>query len=303
MGNQIKLSEIDCIFISYDEPNAEKNWIDLEEKCFWAQRVHGVKGSDECHKAAASLSNTDWFITVDADNIVDTKFFELELDLDKYPDTLGFSWPGLNMINGLRYGNGSLKIWQKDQVLAMKTHEAAEDAKGLVDFCWEEGYRSMVWSFSKTFPNASPYQAWRAGFREGVKMSLVNGVLTDERRASALPWHNIHRLKVWGSVGAHVDNGLWAILGARHGCWKTNCTDWNYVDVRDFEKLGEIWKEVEGVDVAEAIEHYGYLLDIEFGLTIPLLTPEISHYVMHLNEAQYQQAAEQIMWTNKKNNV
>ena len=141
MANLLNLSEVDCIFISYDEPNAEKNWIDLEEKCFWAQRVHGVKGSDECHKTAANLSNSDWFITVDADNIVDPKFFELTLDLDTFPETVAFSWPGLNIVNGLRYGNGSLKLWRKDYVLGMKTHEAADDDSGQVDFCWEDRYR------------------------------------------------------------------------------------------------------------------------------------------------------------------
>ena len=36
-------------------------------------------------------------------------------------------------------------------------------------------------------------------------------------------------------VGTDVENGLWAIHGARQGLYKTMCTDWDYVQVRDFE--------------------------------------------------------------------
>ena len=64
---KLNLSEIDCIFLSYDEPNADKNWADLLNKAPWAKRVHGVKGSDAAHKACANLSETEHFITVDAE--------------------------------------------------------------------------------------------------------------------------------------------------------------------------------------------------------------------------------------------
>jgi hypothetical protein len=46
-------------------------------------------------------------------------------------------------------------------------------------------------------------------------------------------------------VGADVDNGLWAIYGAREGLYKTMCTDWDYVQVRDFKYLNSLWEEVE----------------------------------------------------------
>ena len=295
------IAELDCIFISYDEPNAERNWADLSNKCMWAKRVHGVKGSDECHKEAARQSETEWFITVDADNIVDTNFFDLEIDLPI--GAQAFSWPGVNIINGLRYGNGSLKVWRKDFVLNMKTHEASEVIKGQVDFCWEDGYRPMIGSYSITYPNATPFQAWRAGFREGVKMSLVDGALPENPNPLKMFWHNLYRLKVWMSIGAHVENGMWAILGARHGCWKTNCTDWDYIDVRDFDKLAHIWKEVKNNDVVESVKHYGDLLEKDFGLKIPLLDSSISEFTVNIFKDQFQQAKEQIEWTIKRNNV
>ena len=296
---KLNISELDCIFISYDEPNAESHWADLLDKCMWAKRVDGIKGSDACHKAAAELSETDWFITVDADNIVDPKFFNLEIDIPAGAQAI--SWPGVNILNGLRYGNGSLKVWHKDFVKTMQSHEESTSERGQVDFCWEEGYRPMYETYSTTYPNASAYQAWRAGFREGVKMSLVDGKLPDVPSIQKMFWQNLYRLRVWMSVGAHADNGLWAILGARHGCYKVNCTPWNYVEVRDFDKLNLIWNEVNKLDVQESIDLYGRYLEKEMGLKTPLLDPITSQFVTDTFSDQYRQAVEQVTWVMKRN--
>ena len=62
-------------------------------------------------------------------------------------------------------------------------------------------------------------------------------------------------LYVWAMTGADVKNGLWAIYGAREGLYKTMCTDWDYVQVRDFEYLNNYWKDKDNL-VEEDIEHY-----------------------------------------------
>ena len=59
----MKIIDYDIIYLSYDEPNAEKNYADLLSKVPWAKRIHGIKGSDAAHKACANLSETDRFIT------------------------------------------------------------------------------------------------------------------------------------------------------------------------------------------------------------------------------------------------
>jgi hypothetical protein len=294
---KLNIAELDCIFISYDEPNAEKNWVDLLDKCMWAKRSHGVKGSDACHKAAAKLSDTEWFITVDADNIVDPGFFNLSIEIPE--DTNAVSWPGVNAVNGLRYGNGSLKVWRRDFVLSMRTHEDADGEQAQVDFCWEQGYRPMYETYSTSYPNTSPYQAWRAGFREGVKMSLFNGRLV----ADQMHWHNLYRLKIWMSVGQHADNGLWSILGARHGYYKTNCTEWDYTEVRDFDCLEQIWKEVQTVDPLDTIQLYSDQIGSKKNLIVPILDPVASQFVVDTFADQYRQAVEQVTWVMKRNNV
>src|SRR6056300_164987 len=115
MSNTFRVVDYDIIYLSYDEPNAEQNYADLCKKVPWAERVHGVKGSDSAHKAAANKSTTDRFITVDGDNIIDEKFLSQTMDFDENTDLTNkvISWTALNSINNLTYGNGGIKCWPK----------------------------------------------------------------------------------------------------------------------------------------------------------------------------------------------
>ena len=285
----MKIVEFDVIFLSYDEPNADLHYADLCAKAPWAKRVHGIKGSDHAHKAAAELAETEWFITVDADNIVDPSFFNLDLDMSD-PKIEVYGWCGRNKINGLRYGNGGIKIWKKDFVLNMKTHENSESDRGQVDFCWEDGYRNFPRVYSESIITGSPFQAWRAGFREGVKMTLLDGVrVPPQEIQERIWWHNIHRLRMWSTVGAHEENGLYAVYGARLGTWLANCTQWNYVEVRDFEILRGIWnqygrpfEEAGGIGLREEIESLGDKIKINLGLVYPYLDAAQSKYTIDL---------------------
>jgi hypothetical protein len=246
MTTKLKVIDCDIIYLSYDEPNAEKNYADLCKKIPWAKRVHGVEGSDAAHKACAEISETNRFITVDGDNTIETEFLQQEIE---FKDTTDFeecvvSWAAYNQINGLIYGNGGLKCWPKKYVQNMRTHEAADpnNKQAQVEFCWDARYIQIDKCFSVIHNNATPHQAWRAGFREGVKMCLNVGT----KPASSEDffknhWLNLHRAYIWMNVGADVKNGLWAIYGAREGLHKTMCTDWDYVQVRDFKYLNSLW--------------------------------------------------------------
>lgn len=270
----IKIIEQDIVFLSYDEPNAEKNYADLCNKVPWAKRVHGVKGSDAAHKACAALSDTEYFVTVDADNIVDPKFLEIEIDLSALGLTSEnvFSWCGKVHVNGLMYGNGGLKLWTRKFVNEMKTHENSDptDLKGKVEFCFDNRYYQFNENYSESFTNATPFQSWRAGFREGVKMSLDQGAKIKDLKN--VWWQNYHRLLVWSSVGTDVENGIWSIMGAREGCYKTMCTDWDYSQVRDFDWLTEYWntthKQAEPGEMTKYINFLGKELKDKCGLEI-----------------------------------
>ena len=279
----MKIVEFDIVFLSYDEPNADVHYADLLTKAPWAKRVHGIKGSDAAHKAAANLSDTEWFITVDADNIVHTEFFDLDLDMND-PKIQVYGWCGRNSVNGLRYGNGGLKIWKKEFVLNMRTHEASDSDRGQVDFCWEEGYRNFPRVYSDSIITGSPFQSWRAGFREGVKMTLLDGIRVPPMEIKErIWWHNIHRLRMWSTVGSHEENGLYAILGARMGTWMTNCTDWNYIDVRDFEILRDMYDQnIDHGNVEHDVIELGEKIKTNLGLDWPNFNSQQSKYTLDL---------------------
>tara|TARA_B110000259_G_scaffold152827_1_gene172913 strand:+ start:1027 stop:1941 length:915 start_codon:yes stop_codon:yes gene_type:complete len=271
-----KFKPIDCdiIYLSYDEPNAEQNYADLCKKVPWAKRVHGVEGSDAAHKACARLSETDRFITVDGDNRIKESFLNQVIDFDEHADLSSsvISWAGRNVINGLIYGNGGLKCWPKDYVLKMRTHENADpnNAHAQVDFCWDTQYIQMEGTYCDVHNNHTPQQAWRAGFREGCKMALDRGLRVTKDEFAQLHWKNLHRLYIWLMIGADTENGDWAILGARAGLYMTMCTDWDYVQVRDFEYLNNLWttsfESIEDIDYE--IGTYGIKLINELDIPI-----------------------------------
>jgi len=128
-------------------------------------------------------------------------------------------------------------------VLNMRTHENADpdNLHAQVDFCWDLQYIQMNGTFSDIYNNATPQQAWRAGFREGVKMALDQGIRPNIEDFKRNHWKNLHRLWIWLMVGADAENGRWAIYGAREGLYKTMLTDWDFINVRDFEWLNNYW--------------------------------------------------------------
>ncbi len=285
---ETNITEFDLIFLSYDEPNAEKHWADLVEKAPWAKRVHGVKGFDAAHRACAEQSETDWFITVDGDNTVRGEFFDITVNVDPTTNPRQcFSWNGLNAINGLSYGNGGLKLWSKQFVLSMNTHENADDPRKAVDFCWEHDYRQMHQTYSDVWNNGSPYQAFRVGFREGVKLALNRGDrVSAEMMKTVLHPVNLRNLKIWSSVGAHIENGLWAMYGARMGWLKMCDPAWDHTVVRDYDWFQQFWtEEAETLQhnlsagwVAPALAHIGEQITQATKINLPMLDPKASAF-------------------------
>ena len=283
---KVDVADLDVIFLTYDEPKKEEFWIEIQNIVPWATRVDGVKGSDQAHKAAADASNTDRFIIIDGDNIPDKEFFNLQLDLDDRNENCVFRWKARNIINGLQYGNGGISSWTKKFAYEMKTHENSDGSDDTaVEFCFYDDYWAMHDCYSTTYPNATPFQAWRAGFREGVKMCLDRGAkprLTEWE--SRLNERNYDNLCIWQSVGADIDNGFWSMYGARLGTYFTMLQNWDYRRVQDFDELNTLWNEVKG----DSLAHYrdmGNILRNKLNLPIVDMGPtESKFFKQHYNK-------------------
>ena len=249
--NKIDIADLDCIYLSYDEPQKEEFWVKIRNMVPWAKRVDGVKGSDAAHKAAAAASDTERFILIDGDNLPDEKFFNLTLEFPtvEYEQAV-FRWRAKNHVNGLMYGNGGLSSWTRTFVQNMRTHENTDGRNETqVEFCYDPLYWAMHDCYSTTYPNGSAFHAWRAGFREGVKMCLNKSTRPTVAEFKDRVHHrNLDHLTIWHNVGADVEYGLWAIAGARQGTYMTMLTEWDHKQVQWFDALEEIWLTVKDQD-------------------------------------------------------
>ena len=259
MADRVRVSDLDFVYISYAEPNKEENWADLLSKVPWAKRVDGVKGFDSAHKAAAEKAATDFFISVDGDNIIDESFLLQTLDWSKTNPKAVHRWRARNNVNDLVYGNGGLVGWDKETCLQMKTHENAKQKEAEIDFCWTVPHENLHNCYSNTIINATPQQAWIAGYREGVKMSLDQGKhIPPQNFTRTIQGSNLRILTTWMTVGADVEYGKYAMLGARMGCYSTTVDSNEFIQIRELDKMADLFANALVEDkVDEDLEVYG----------------------------------------------
>jgi hypothetical protein len=281
---KIDVADLDVIYLTYDEPQREEFWIKIQNMVPWAQRVDGVKGSDAAHKAAAETSSTERFILIDGDNLPDDRFFNLTLDIpDGDWQRAVYRWRARNHVNGLMYGNGGISSWTRKFARNMQTHENTDGTDAtVVEFCFDPLYWAMHDCYSTTYPNGSAFHAWRAGFREGVKMCLDKGRRpTVSEFRDRVHHRNLDHLTIWHNVGQDVEHGAWAIAGARQGTYMTMLSDWDYREVQWFDALEALWKPLSESDPADISEQYAGSLAQQLDLPMISIDAHQSRFFKH----------------------
>jgi len=281
---QIDIADLDCIYLSYDEPQREEFWVKIRNMVPWAKRVDGVKGSDSAHKAAAAVSDTERFILIDGDNLPNEKFFNLTLELpDEQWESAVFRWRARNHVNGLMYGNGGLSSWTRTFVNNMRTHEATDGrVETQVEFCFDPLYWAMHDCYSTTYPNGDAFHAWRAGFREGVKMCLNKGARPSVSEfRDRVHQRNLDHLTIWHNIGADVEYGQWSIAGARMGTYMTMLTEWDHCQVQNFDTLAELWTTVADQDPELVANRVAEDLATQLDLPVMAIFAEQSRFFKH----------------------
>ena len=255
---EYKIKDYDIIYLSYDEPNAEKNYADLLVKCPWAKRVHGVKGFDAAHRACADLSSTDRFVLIDGDNIIFPHFLDHCFVLPEEYDNCTFSWNSVNVINGIVYGNGGLKLWTKDFIYTMNSHEnsSGKEVGKNVEFCWDKRYMQLNETFSLTVTNETHWQAFRGGFREGAKLALDSGAkIPTNLILERCNKYNLSLLRRWMSLGADVKYGLWSILGARDGFIQCQINNEDITKINNADAMRQYVSRFERMSDEEMVKY------------------------------------------------
>lgn len=279
-NNIVELKNFPVVFISYDEPNADENFEFLlanHPNPGLIHRVHGVKGFDTAHKQAALIADRERFFTVDGDCKIDKKIWHRAIELSEDIAEATLSWSSRNLVNGLVYGNGSVKLWYRDHVMSMRSHEAAskEDGQNNIDFCWDaKNYKLMNNTYGVIANNASAKQAFRAGFREGIKMGLDQGhkVGLEDFKDKMYP-ANFARWLIWMTIGRDVENGHWVIYGARLAAYMLYIENFDHTQIADYDWFDTMWQQqLEVLNHGEYTESHSHklMIDLRRQLGLPL---------------------------------
>jgi hypothetical protein len=188
----------DVIFISNGEPMAEENWTNLLRVCPRAQRSDGVVGREAAYKAAAAMSETDWFYAVFAKTwVLDS--FDFAFQPDRLQAAKHYIFHSRNALNGLEYGAMNINLYHRQLVL---------DTQPGLDFTLSALHTVVPVCASISRFNTDPWITWRSAFRETMKLQLE----VDQGAGAEIQ----HRLRVWltQAEGANADHCL---AGARDG--------------------------------------------------------------------------------------
>jgi len=193
----------DIVFISYQEPNADKNYENLFSRFPTAKRVHGVTGIHQAHIEAARISLTNMFWVVDGDaQVLDDFNFDYYVE-DKFLEHVHV-WRSINPINGLTYGFGGIKLLPRNLTLYMDVSKPDMTTSISRHFIPIQKVSNI------TAFNTDPYNTWKSAFRECVKLSSK---VIDRQKSNETE----ERLHTWCTVGKDKLFGEYAIQGAHDG--------------------------------------------------------------------------------------
>ena len=198
-----KAKPYDRVFISYNEPNAEENFIAILSKFPGTLRVDKVTGIHNAHIEAAKLCDTDMFWVIDGDaQLVDN--FDFSYVPALHETDIVHVWESVNPINQLTYGYGGVKLLPRKLTLSMDVNST--DMTTSIS----SKFKAMPVLSNVTAFNTDPYSTWRSAFRECVKLSskIINGQVSAETE---------HRLNTWCTTGEDTVYGKYAIAGAISG--------------------------------------------------------------------------------------
>jgi hypothetical protein len=283
------LKKYDVVFLSYKEENKEVNWQRVLELVPKAKRVDGVKGFDAAHKAVGELAETEYVILIDGDNwLVDDFIYDFIVKDNEIAPNVVVNFACLNKINGLIYENGGVKIWPRDIILNLNSHENSDSDNSKIDFCYSTKYvyASNKTMLSITDQSTTPHQAFAGGFREAIKQSLNKGIMFDNvEQFQKSPSLKMKQEKLFAlmNVGSDVQNGRWSMYGARLAFWNVWFNeDFNIETINDLDALYTMVNAFG--DLSNLIDYVDDLLSNEmtmghFGIPLEKFTPAQCDYI------------------------
>ncbi len=190
------VKEMDIIFISYDEPSAEKRYKKLKASFPRAKWCSGIQGQTLAYMKAASMSDTDYFFAVFPKNEL-AEGFDFSFQPDRMRNPCHYIFDCYIPTIDLRYGWGGVILYNKE--LVMKT------AKPDLDFTMSQAHHSVPTLSAISNCNETPLLAYRSSFREVIKLLQMKPTVESK-----------YRLKKWCTMGKGK-NAEWLYKGAMDG--------------------------------------------------------------------------------------
>jgi hypothetical protein len=193
----LKDPPLDIVFISNGEPNAEDNWMMLENRILNLEsnklhRVDGINGRVKSQHAAAQTSTTPWYFVVWGKLQIDLRF-DWAWQPDRMQQPKHYIFHAHNPVNGLVYGHQAMIAYNKQLVLN-------NPGVGL-DFTMDSLHEVVPIISGTANYHTSDWMCWRTAFREVLKL-----------QASLPDIESKHRLNRWLTVD--TTPGEWSRKGA-----------------------------------------------------------------------------------------
>jgi hypothetical protein len=191
---------LDVVFISNGEPNAEDNWMMLENRIINLEpnrlhRVDKVNGRVAAYHAAARASTTPWFFAVFAKLAINPAF-DWSWQPDRMQEPKHYIFHARNPVNGLEYGHQAMIAYNQQLTLGNL-------GVGL-DFTLDSAHEVVPIMSGTAYYSYTPWMAWRTAFREVLKLCASTDVESQ------------YRLKQWldSETNGLVNNEEWSVYGA-----------------------------------------------------------------------------------------
>ena len=184
---------MDIVFISYDEPSAEKRYNELKARFPRAKWCKDVPGQTLAYMVAANMSETDYFFAV-FPKLEIVESFKFDFQPDRLKNPCHYIFHCKNPVNDLVYGHGAVLLYNKQ--IVMQTINPG------LDFTLSGAHEVVPVLSAINHFNETPWLAWRTAFREVIK--LLQAKMTVEGR---------FRLKKWLTMGVG-NNADWVHKGA-----------------------------------------------------------------------------------------
>lgn len=199
----------DIAFITYNspEPATTERYIELIKQFpnRRVYRVNGVKGIHQAHIEAAKRANTNMFYVIDEDAQLMPNF-KFDLKLDPSEEDIVHVWRAINLINGLDYGYGGIKLLPTNLTINMDT--SSTDMTTSIS----PRFKAVDEVSNITCYNVDPLSTWRSAFRECTK--LASKIIPGQK-----DYETEFRLDRWVNYPSDAEFAEYSRGGASAGQW------------------------------------------------------------------------------------